>query len=335
MLIKKLKCITVASLVAVSMVGCSSSVKDSEVVATVNGKDITVGYYKTTLALQKQAIESMYGPEIWEQEFEQGTKFKDKFKEDVLGQITDIYSIYDEAEKEKLLGSKEEIDKSFEEMKKIISEDEEYKKNLEKIGVNDEYIKNQQAQDIAIKNYKKDFEEKTKISDEEAKAYYDKNKDEFYVDEVQASHILISTKDENDKPLSEAKKKEAKAKAEKILKQVKDGGDFEKLAKENSACPSSEKGGDLGYFGKGEMVPEFDEVTFKLKEGEISDIVETEFGYHIIKLVDKKQETTPFKDVKDSIKQNLVKDKFNKKVEEIVKNSKIDKNEDLLEKITF
>ncbi|MGL5506393.1 MAG: peptidylprolyl isomerase, partial [Paraclostridium sp.] len=286
MLIKKLKCITVASLVAVSMVGCSNSVKDDEVVATVNGKDITVGYYKTTLALQKQAIESMYGPDIWEQEFEKGTKFKDKFKEDVLGQITDIYSIYDEAEKEKLLGSKEEIDKSFDEMKKVISEDKEYEKNLEKIGVNDEYIRNQQAQDIAIKNYKADFEKKTKISDEDAKSYYDKNKDEFYVDEVQASHILISTNDENDKPLSEAKKKEAKKKAEQILKQVKDGGDFEKLAKENSDCPSSEKGGDLGYFGKGEMVPEFDEVAFKLKEGEISDIVETQFGYHIIKLVD-------------------------------------------------
>lgn len=335
MLMKRLKCITAASLLAVSMVGCSSSVKDSEVIATVNGEDITVGYYKTTLALQKQAIESMYGTEIWEQEFEEGVKFKDKFKEDVLGQITDIYSIYDEAEKEKLLGSKEEIDKGFEDMKKVISEDEEYKKSLEKIGVNDEYIKNQQSQDLAIKKYQKDFEDKTKISDDEAKKYYDKNKDEFYVDEVQASHILISTTDENDKPLSDAKKKEAKKKAEEILNQIKDGGDFEKLAKENSSCPSSEKGGDLGYFGKGRMVPEFDKVAFELKEGEISEIVETQFGYHIIKLVDKKQETTPFDEVKDSIKQKLVKEKFNKKVEEVIKNSKIDTNKDLLEKISF
>lgn len=335
MFIKKLKCVTIAALVSVAMVGCSNSAKDDEVIATVNGEDITVGYYKTTLNLQKQAVESMYGAEIWEQEIEDGTTFEEQFKKDLLGQVTDIYAIYDEAKKEKLIGSEDEITKSFDAMKEKISQDKEYEKNLKNIGVNDEYIKNQQAQDIAIKKYQENFEKNNTVSDEEAKKYYDENKDDFYVDEVQASHILISTKDENDKPLSEAKKKEAKEKAEKLLKQVKDGGDFAKLAKENSSCPSSEKGGDLGYFGRGEMVPAFDEVAFKLKKGEISEIVETDFGYHIIKLTDKKEGTTPFEEVRDSIKTELLKEKFNKNVEEIVKKSKIEKNEDLLEKISF
>ena len=90
--------------------------------------------------------------------------------------------------------------------------------------------------------------------------------------EVRASHILV--------------KKEDKAKW--IYDQIKKGGDFEKLAKEYSDCPSKANGGDLGYFGKGQMVGEFETAAFSMKEGEISKPVKTQFGYHIIKVTGKK-----------------------------------------------
>jgi parvulin-like peptidyl-prolyl isomerase len=90
---------------------------------------------------------------------------------------------------------------------------------------------------------------------------------ELHMGEIKASHILVKTKEE----------------AEEIIKELKDGGDFAKIAKEKSECPSKQNGGDLGYFGKGAMVPEFEKAAFALKVGEISKPVQTKFGWHVIK----------------------------------------------------
>ncbi len=88
--------------------------------------------------------------------------------------------------------------------------------------------------------------------------------------EVKASHILVKTEDE----------------AKRILEELKKGVSFAKLAQEKSECPSKKKGGDLGWFGRGKMVPEFEKAAFALKKGEQSGIVKTKFGYHIIKVTD-------------------------------------------------
>ncbi len=90
---------------------------------------------------------------------------------------------------------------------------------------------------------------------------------ELHMGEIKASHILVKTKEE----------------AEEIIKELKGGGDFAKIAKEKSECPSKQNGGDLGYFGKGMMVPEFEKAAFALKVGEISKPVQTQFGWHVIK----------------------------------------------------
>ncbi len=154
------------------------------------------------------------------------------------------------------------------------------------------------------------FSKGIKISDEEAKSYYDKNNNEFMTSEmVKARHILIRP-DVTDKDTAAAREA-ARKKAEGILAKVQAGGDFAKLAKENSDDPGSYKqGGDLGWFQRGVMIKPFEQAVFSMKKGEVSGLVETEFGFHIIKLEDRKDaELKPFKDVEAGIKKKLALDK--------------------------
>ena len=115
---------------------------------------------------------------------------------------------------------------------------------------------------------------------------YNSNIEQYTTPEqVRASHILLKTEGKTDA--------DVKAKAEAILKQAKAGADFADLAKKNSEDESNAKnGGDLDYFGRGRMVPEFDQAVFAMQPGQISDLVKTQYGYHIIKLVDKKSAAT-------------------------------------------
>ena len=210
---KKIIALTLSSLLCISAVGCSSKKNNSDIVATVNGNNITVKQFESTLALYKESLEAMYGSTIWDTEVEAGVKYKDKFKDIMLDQMIDIEAVCEQARKDKLAPSEEEVDKAFEELKKNIDADEEYKKKLEGLGIDDTYLRSQQEQDLTIQKYKENFDKNLK-SDEEMKKYYEEHKADYYKDEVKASHILISTVDDNGKELSEAKKKEAKKKAE-------------------------------------------------------------------------------------------------------------------------
>src|SRR5947207_10311839 len=115
---------------------------------------------------------------------------------------------------------------------------------------------------------------------------YNNNVEQYSTPEqVRASHILLKTEGKDDAAV--------KAKAEELLKQARSGADFAELAKKYSEDESNAKnGGDLDYFGRGRMVPEFDQAVFAMQPGQLSDLVKTQYGYHVIKLVDKKAATT-------------------------------------------
>ena len=169
---------------------------------------------------------------------------------------------------------------------------------------------------------------KINVTEDDAKKYYSENKTKFETPEqVRASHILIKpdTNDPNADP-NQAKAK-AKAKAEDLLKQIKGGADFAELARANSACPSSKQGGDLDFFGRGQMTPPFEKAAFALKPGQVSDVVETQFGYHIIKLTDHKDaNTTPFEQAKDDIVKMLTQNKQGDLAEEYIASLKANAN---------
>lgn len=129
-------------------------------------------------------------------------------------------------------------------------------------------------------------------TDQEVSEFYEANKDRYNQPEtVKASHILVDNED----------------KAKEIIRDLNNGMSFEEAATNFSSCPSKENGGDLGEFTRGQMVPEFDEAVFNMEEGAISEPVKTQFGYHIIKVVNKNKEAiSTFEDVKDQVRNQVV-----------------------------
>lgn len=170
---------------------------------------------------------------------------------------------------------------------------------------------------------KKKVEEQAGLADADLQKFYDENKDKFKAGEqVKASHILVKGESE----------------AQDILGQLKKGASFEELAKKHSVDSAGAKGGDLGWFGKGSMIPEFEKVAFGLKEGELSGIVKTQFGYHIIKLTGKRPAgVRPFAEVKDQIKAALLPEKqqevFKTLKDDLKKSAKISVKEDVLNEL--
>ena len=145
----------------------------------------------------------------------------------------------------------------------------------------------------------------TQVADDELKALYQKNIQDYAVpNRVHVEHILFMTVGKTDAEVAEIRKQ-----AEDVLKQAKSGGNFEDLAKKYSEDPggSKAKGGDIGWIVQGQTVPEFEKVAFSLPKGSISDLVKTQYGFHIIKVVDKEvAHTKSFDEVKDSIKAPLI-----------------------------
>jgi len=163
------------------------------------------------------------------------------------------------------------------------------------------------------------------VTDDDAKSYYEKHEEEFFIPEkVKASHILV----------------EEESKANQLLVRLSQGGDFAVIAKENSICPSKERGGDIGFFSAGQMLPEFEKATLKLKPGELSGVVKSAAGFHIIKVTSR----TPgrqlaYEDVERKIKRLIVrermKEKFDKLIAVLKQRVKVEINGDLLEAETI
>ncbi len=198
-----------------------------------------------------------------------------------------------------------QVDEEFNKFKAKFPNDEDFKRALSQRDISEKSLRKRIEKGISIRNLIDNKVTKNiSIPEEEVKSFYTANKDKFVdQEEVKASHILIKVAKDAD----QAEADKALKKIEALLKRAKGGEDFATLAKENSEDPSAaQNSGELGYFNRKQMVPEFSKVAFALKAGEISDPVRTSFGYHIIKFEDKKaKRDVPYKEVSVKIAQYL------------------------------
>ena len=184
--------------------------------------------------------------------------------------------------------------------------------------------------------YEENITSKIKISDGELKKYYKSHPEKYTVPErVRARHILISLR-KNPLP---ANITNAYNKIKKLRQRVLEGESFAEIAAAESDCPSRAKGGDLGFFERGQMVPEIEKAAFGLKKGEISDIIKSEFGYHILQVTDRlPQRVLPFEEVKDKIRNDLYSQREKKLygdlLNKLTKKYKVIKNEKVIKQLT-
>jgi len=177
--------------------------------------------------------------------------------------------------------------------------------HLARLGMTEEEFNEALSLDLKInKMIKEKLEDLTEPTDEEITAFYAENKERFVQPEqVSASHILISFEPTDDDAAKAAKKE----KIEEIRQKIVDGADFAAMAEQESSCPSKSRGGSLGSFGRGQMVPAFEEAAFAQEVGDVGPVVETRFGYHIIKVDEhSKSEEMNLEDVKDRIAKGLL-----------------------------
>jgi peptidyl-prolyl cis-trans isomerase C len=296
----------------------------NKVAVTVNGVAITDGDVTALIepqleAIAKQssqlppAIAEQYKKQLWQQALEQ------LIRRDLLDQKIKQANIT--VTDEEVIAKIREI---VSQPGKLLSL-EETKKKVEQYGQNFDQLKEDVRKSLARNKFMEmQWAGKVNVTEEEARKYYDQNRKLFDIPEqIRASHILITfnTTDPNVDP-NQAKAK-AKAKAENLLKQLKNGADFAALAKAYSSCPSAPRGGDLGFFPRGKTTPAFEKAAFALKVGQISDVVETEYGFHIIKVTDHKDASViPFEQAKANIIAQLTQKKESEFAEKYINSLK-------------
>lgn len=316
---KLYKAVGLLLVMLIAATGCGIIQKDTtegkvidgkEVIAIVNENQILKEDFDNQVEQVKKTLEAN-GLDFSGKEGEQ--RLADIKKTVLDSMINDQLSLQ-QAAKENITVTDEELKTSVEQLETYYGGKEALDKYLSEQGLDREDFETILKEQMIISKLREKITSDITVSDQEVKDYFEKNKEMFELTspEIRASHILVATEEE----------------ANKVLDELKAGADFAELAKKYSLDSSKENGGDLGFFGEGVMVEEFEKAAFALKIGEISKPVKTDFGYHIIKVTDKRTELT-FDDVKDYIKSNLETTKkdeqFNKNLAEWQKQSKIEK----------
>jgi peptidyl-prolyl cis-trans isomerase C len=265
-------------------------------VATVNGVGIPRSDFEIVVQQTRQQYAAQ-GQQIPEAQLPQ-------LQQNIIDQMVAEELLYQEGTRSGIEASSESVDQQLEQIKGQFQTEEQYSQALEQNGTSEEELREDIERSLVVQQTVQAVtSDLGEVSEEDVETFYTENPQFFESGEqVAARHILISIEGLE----SEQEMAEAKERAEAIRQELIDGADFATLAQERSEGPSGPRGGDLGTFGRGQMVGPFDEAAFALEEGTISEVVETQFGYHVIQVTEKIDAgSVPIEDVSEDIRQYL------------------------------
>ena len=261
-------------------------------------------------AMRQPIDESMMGP------------MRDK----VIDSLINRELLYQQSKAKGITTGAEEIDNSIDQIKQRLEAGQSFESLLAEMGITIETMRTQVGQANAIqKLLEVVVYPKAMVSEKESRIFFENNPQYFQKpEEVKASHILIQVAPD----AGDEEKLAARKKIEEVQIKIEAGDDFAELARQYSEGPSNVSGGDLGYFDRKKMLKPFSAAAFALKPGEVSDIVETRFGFHLIKVYDKKAKSSyVFEDIKDRLREILrqqkIKDETVRYLEELRKTADV------------
>lgn len=279
----------------------------STVLAVVNGTDITLGQFNKEMDVMMNRMQGRVPPERLGQ-------MRMQMRDQLLDNMITRQVLIDQVKSADVTIDDEEFKKAVDELTATLPAGVTLTDMLAQAQTTEEEFKSTLTTELKIRKLIEAQTGKPEpASEEEIETFYKENQEQFERPEtVSASHILIGTEPTDSEEVKQAKHKEA----EEVRKQLLEGADFAQMAAEHSSCPSKAQGGNLGRFPRGRMVPEFEEAAFTQNVGEIGEIVETQFGYHVIK-VDERDEAgiTPLEEVKEQLGTYLANQKQQKSVQ--------------------
>lgn len=285
---------------AVSTFGAEGNQKEETVLMRVNGEPITQETLDREMTrFEGQATLPDQSPDATKQE---------AIRKKVLDGMVDRMLLLQQSKKLGIEATDAQVDEEMNRFKAKFPSPEQFEGMLARMKMSEAEVRAEYQRRMAIRAViEREVAPKATVSDEEIKAFYDQNPSLFKVPErVRASHILVKM----DPKAPDQEKAKAREKILSVKKRA-ETEDFASLAMTNSDCPSAPKGGDLDYFQRGQMVAPFEEAAFALKPGEMSDVVETQFGLHLIKVADRKEAgVMPFEEMKPTIEEHLKQQKI-------------------------
>ena len=282
----------------------SACTKNTEGIAIQVNKDIiTIEDYEREFEVYKNLYERQYGEDALSQEGINGKTIAQELRDNIVSKLVTEVIIEKESRDKGFEITEEELQESIDEYKEGIGGEEKYLEFLDDNSLTEEYFRENIRKTLLLEKHKENIMKDFEITEDEAIKYFNTNKESIV--EIRASHILFSNEDD----------------AKRVREKLINGEDFEGLAKlESLDSVSAINGGDLGYFSRGSRIPEFEEKAFKLETGEISDVLKTEVGYHIILVKDKKED---FKELEDKTISMIKEQKYIEYLDSLRENAKI------------
>jgi parvulin-like peptidyl-prolyl isomerase len=276
--------LAVVLVLALAACGEVTGTGDPDVAATVNGTDVAVAQVEERFEQAKKQ------PQV-AQQLEQDTEgqYSKEIQAQILSQLVVAQLLEDWADELGVEATDEDVAQERESLIEQLGGQEAFETAVEESGLSEDEVTETIRQRVLQNNISAEVAGDDDVTDEEVAAFYEENKATRFGPKAGARHILVKSK----------------ADADRIVKQLEGGADFAKIAKAESTDPGSgAKGGDLGEFGPGQMVPEFEEAVFGAEEGELVGPVKTEFGFHVIE-VTSKTEGPALEEVEEEIRTEL------------------------------